>query len=195
MHNWQRTPRFRICQPLQKSRRPRRSGRTAWAASPAPAWLVDAAWTPSTSTADVLGRRRRHDAVAEIEHVAGLRAGVRDDDARRSAFDGRRVGEQRERIEIALEGDAVAMSARARLARSTVQSRPTHDAPGFDDRGERVAAVLGEHDRRHMRRAAAARIARIGSSEKRRYSAAGSKPPHVSNSITASTPAAICSRR
>ncbi len=57
------------------------------------------------------------------------------------ARDGRGIGEQRERVEIALQRHAVADHCTRAPARSAVQSSPTHDAP--------MAAISSSHGARH----------------------------------------------
>ena len=56
---------------------------------------------------DVIDRRFRQDAVAEIENMSGTAAGAAQD-FRHAAFDFFRRSEQRDRIEVALHGDVVA---------------------------------------------------------------------------------------
>ena len=148
---------------------------------------------------DILRRRRRHDAVPEIEDVSGRRARGR---ARRPRP---RARPSPDRSAAPADRDCpAARRARrrggARRARSTVQSSPTHDAPHAAMSSSHCAAALGEHDRRHAASVAAparARPARRASTRARMRGTrrADSSPPQVSKIITASAPAAICSLR
>src|SRR5690348_11904366 len=56
---------------------------------------------------DMLGWRELRDTVAEVEHVAGA-APERVEDAARLALDGLGRAEKRHRVEVALQGDAIA---------------------------------------------------------------------------------------
>ena len=62
-----------------------------------------------------------------------------------------------------------------------------------------IVPLFGRSLKRYVRPSgpgcSAASTLRIGSSENARYAAVESNPPHVSNTITASAPCAICSLR
>ena len=148
---------------------------------------------------DVLRRRARHDAVAEIEDVA-RRGACRANDALASRATVAASVEQHERIEVALQRDAIADARGARRrdrpsSRGRRASRAARRQGSAAARppplvntiaGTRVASGAG---------ASARSTARIGSSEKRGTHRVVSNPPQVSKSMTASAPARICSSR
>ena len=72
-------------------------------------------------------RRVRQDAVAQVEDVRPAGEGVKD--ALDGAFQGVAAGNQRQRIEIALDGRCFGRLAVAAHKGSTVSSRPTASTP------------------------------------------------------------------
>src|SRR5690242_9425291 len=99
---------------------------------------------------DVLWRRGGHDPVPEVEDVARSLPCSRDDGLG-LALDGRRVGEEHERIEVALEGDALAELP----ARRSQIDRPIESyarCAGLDERWKRAWSMPRENDRGHLRR-------------------------------------------
>ena len=140
---------------------------------------------------DVLGRRLRHDAVPEVEDVAGAGPAARTIAvASRSMVAG--SVEQHQRVEIALQRHAIARrgGARRRCRRSSRGPRPTRREAAISSSQTPpplVNTIVGTR-RPSGAGSSAASTARIGASENRRYAAAVSMPPQVSKIITASAP-------
>ena len=102
---------------------------------------------------NVVGRRRGHETVSQVEDIP--RSGPRclDDRANR-ALDACPIGEQRHRIEIALEGDTGTVAA-ARLAEIRRPIEAETRGAGIRQRLERSVRALAEDDRGNRSRSGA----------------------------------------
>ena len=142
---------------------------------------------------DMIDRRLRHDAVAEIEDVRAAAGGAQD---RVDAVPERiAAGDERQRIEVALRREPLRKLGQEQVRLERPVERDRVGKAGLD------ARERGWRRRRGRTRSpwpAAVRafspctICRIGSSESGSNSAGGNAAPKLSKICTASAPASIC---